>query len=181
MSTTVNDDASRRFGPASMLLHWLSVPVVLLAFGFGVAAARGGGDYTWRMDVHQAAGTAVFALVVARAAARLWGRGPGPDAALGPLERRVATLTEILMYALLAAQPVVGWLAACAAGLPPRIGAVTVRAPVPVDPALYATLRDVHAVTGYSLVAVAAAHVLAVLFHAVIRRDGVLARMVPGR
>lgn len=177
----MNENASRRFGPATIGLHWLSAVVVLTAFGFGVAAARGGGDYLWRIDVHQTVGAAVFALVVFRLAARLWGRRPGPDGELGPIERRVATGTEIGMYILLAGQPVLGWLAVNAAGLPPEIGGIVLRAPVSTDPELYTTLRDLHAVTGYTLIAVAAAHALAVLFHAVVRRDGVLGRMLPGR
>jgi cytochrome b561 len=51
----------------------------------------------------------------------------------------------------------------------------------PFDANLFFTLRQAHSVLAYTLVVVIAAHVSAVLLHAVTLRDGMLSRMALSR
>jgi cytochrome b561 len=50
---------------------------------------------------------------------------------------------------------------------------------VPRDPDLFAALRTVHKILSRLLIAVVALHIGAVIYHDVLRRDGVLRRMWP--
>jgi cytochrome b561 len=79
---------------------------------------------------------------------------------------------------LLLLQPLIGWAMVSAAGepvvvfgwlRPPRIA--------PFDAHLYWVLRQTHSVVAYTLMAVIAAHVSAVLLHTLTLRDRLIERM----
>jgi cytochrome b561 len=82
------------------------------------------------------------------------------------------------LYALLLAQPLVGWAMVSASGSPVVVfGSLRLPAIAPVDLDLYSVLRETHSVLAFLLVAVVAAHVSAVLLHSITLRDGMLRRM----
>ena len=95
-------------------------------------------------------------------------------------EARLAQAAHRLLYVLLLALPLAGYLASAFTpyaikffGLElPRLGAP--------DEALNALFKRVHWVAGWARVTRVALHVAAVVRHA-LRRDGTLARMLPGR
>jgi cytochrome b561 len=82
------------------------------------------------------------------------------------------------LYIVLLAEPLVGWAMVSASGTPVFVfGSLRLPAIAPVDPGLYSVLRETHSVLAFLLVAVVAAHVSAVLLHAITLRDGMLRRM----
>ncbi len=87
--------------------------------------------------------------------------------------------SELTLYALLLAQPLVGWAMLSAAGKSPVLFG-TIRLPriAAFDADLYFVLRQTHSVLAYLIVAAVAVHVCAVLLHTVTLRDGTLSRMV---
>lgn len=91
-----------------------------------------------------------------------------------------ADLAHGALYVLLFAMALVGW-AATSAGkfLEPFWG--DVRPPElfdgPGDIELYGQIMQLHGLIGYAIVGVLTLHILAALFHGVVRRDGVLSRM----
>lgn len=85
------------------------------------------------------------------------------------------------MYVLLLAQPLVGWAMLSASGVPVVLfGGLRLPPAAPVDPWLFALLRNTHSVLAYLLVVLVAAHVPAVLLHTLTLRDGMLGRMAFG-
>jgi cytochrome b561 len=86
--------------------------------------------------------------------------------------------SEKLLYALLLLQPLVGWAMVSAAGGPVVIFD-SIRLPriAPFDVQLYWILRQAHSVIAYTLMAVIAAHISAVLLHTLTLRDRLIERM----
>ncbi|WP_425577644.1 cytochrome b [Nocardia callitridis] len=170
------------FGVAARILHWLMAVAIIAMIFVGGAMVGYLGDYNLLLTVHKTLGLVILVLAVIRIGNRLLHRPPPQLDSLSRPERLVATGSEILMYALFLAQPVIGWLLVSASGVPIRIaGGFRVPAIVPTDADLYATLRTVHSVLAYLLLAAFLAHICAVLFHALLLRDGLLRRMTVGR
>ena len=89
--------------------------------------------------------------------------------------------SERAMYALLLAQPIVGWAMVSAAGRPPVVfGALMLPRIAPFNDTVYFVLRQTHSVLAYALVAAVAAHICGVLLHTVTLRDRMLSRMLFG-
>ena len=97
---------------------------------------------------------------------------------VGPWEAKLVVGSELSLYALMLAQPLVGWAMVSASGTPVRVfGSVTLPGIAPFDAELYGILRQAHSVVAYLLVAAVAAHVSAILLHTLTLRDGMLRRM----
>ncbi|MFF1278045.1 cytochrome b [Streptomyces marokkonensis] len=161
----------------SRWLHWVmaGLVVVMLFIGAGMMASLG--DYRFLVSVHKPLGMGVLALAVIRLMYRLTHRAPPLPRSMNRTERRAATASECLLYGLMVAQPLVGWAMVSASDTPFELGGVHLPAIVPPDPQLYSALRETHAVFGYALFLLFTMHMLAVLVHALMLRDGLLTRM----
>ncbi|MEW5770428.1 MAG: cytochrome b/b6 domain-containing protein [Pseudomonadota bacterium] len=103
-------------------------------------------------------------------------------AELTPWEARLSGVVHGLLYLLMCVVPLVGWLHSSAAGFSVVwFGVLPLPDLVGKDAALAAILRQAHAATVASLLALVALHALAALYHRHVRRDAVLARMLPSR
>jgi cytochrome b561 len=97
---------------------------------------------------------------------------------VGWVEHKLVVGSELALYTLMVAQPLVGWAMVSASGQPVIIfGSLRLPPIAPFDADLYFLLRQTHSVLAYTLVAVIAAHVSAVLLHTLTLRDGMLSRM----
>jgi cytochrome b561 len=97
-------------------------------------------------------------------------------------ERKIASLSETLLYALMIGLPLVGW-AMLSAGNYPIVMCGSFHLPpiLPASPALFAVLRPAHTALAYLLFFTFLGHLSAVLFHTLIVRDGLLRRMASWR
>ncbi|MBC7302860.1 MAG: cytochrome b/b6 domain-containing protein [Nocardia sp.] len=156
----------------------MAVLVVAMLF-LGAALVGSISDYHRVLRLHESVGVLVLVLAVLRIANRLRRTTPAQIPSIGRLERAVATTSEILMYALLVAQPLVGWGLVSASGVPVRVlGGLRLPPIAPADVDLYDVLRDLHTVLAYGLLAALTMHMCAVLAHALLLRDGLLDRML---
>lgn len=131
---------------------------------------------------HKAIGMTVLVLVLARLLWRLANCPPQLPASMPQWERRVATTTHRLLYALLVAAAVAGWLYASAAGVSVSwFGLVQIPDLIAKDRAFADVLRVTHIVLVVALAAVLGLHVAGALRHALVRRDGLVQRMLPGQ
>lgn len=174
-------DTVDRFGAVSMLLHWgtalalaATVPLALIMQDMppGLEQFRA---YGW----HKSIGLAIAAATLLRLAWRA--TGPRPAAVPGPAWQRVAArAVHWALYGCLLALPALGWLHSAAANTPVSVfGLFVLPQPIAPDRALVEPLRAAHAIVAWTLLALAAVHVLAAAKHAVVDRDGTLRRMLP--
>lgn len=170
-----------RHRPSVRLLHWLTAALVFAALLLGFALANAIGDHAVLLAVHKIVGALILIITVVRIVNRFRRRAPALPATVGRWEKLVITGSEGAFYLLLLAQPLLGWAMLSAEGVPVVIGSVPLPPIAPVDAGVYGLLRNGHSVVAYALVALVAAHVSAVLLHAVTLRDGMLARMLPRR
>ena len=174
--------AAARYPLRTRLLHWLTAILVFTTLLIGFFMVNSLDSYAALVTVHMTLGVAILVIVVIRAANRLTHRAPRLPDTVGGFEHKLVIGSELSMYALLLAQPLVGWAMVSASGRAVTVfGAWPLPRIAPFDAELYFWLRQTHSVLAYLLVAVIAAHVSAVLLHTVTLRDGMLTRMTFGR
>ncbi|MGX9672221.1 cytochrome b [Mycobacterium sp. HM-7] len=167
-----------RFPVRTRVLHWLTAVAVFAALLIGFAMTNAIGSHAALVAVHMTLGISILVIVIVRAANRFTHKAPKWPATVGPLEGKLIAGSELGMYAMLLAQPLVGWAMVSASGTPVRIfGNLRLPDLVPFDADLYGILRQAHSVVAYLLVAAIAAHVSAILLHTLTLRDGMLRRM----
>ncbi|MBM3486933.1 MAG: cytochrome b [Alphaproteobacteria bacterium] len=170
-----------RYGATAQLFHWLTVVLLAGSFALGLSmvdldlSPRKLELYAW----HKWIGVTVLGGTALRLGWRLL--RPPPDLPPMPAwQCRLARLGHAALYALLLAVPVAGWAMSSALGVPVVwLGLVTLPDLVAADEATGEALRRVHALLARALLVLIAVHVAAALHHALVRRDGVLARMLP--
>lgn len=167
-----------RYALATRVLHWSAAALVFSTLLVGFFLANSLADYAVLLRAHEVLGALVFMVFVIRVVNRLTDRGPALPATVGRVERIAVIGSELAMYVLLLAQPLLGWAMVSASGVPVGLGGALRLPPIaPVDAELYGLLRNGHSVVAYALVVMIAAHVSAVLLHTLTLRDGMLRRM----
>lgn len=164
------------------ILHWLTAVLIFSALFIGFIMVNSIDSYASLVRAHMTLGVLILSVVVVRAANRLTHRLPELPDTVGWIEHEVIVGSELLLYALMLAQPLVGWAMVSAGGQPVVIlGSLRLPRIAPFDADLYFVLRQTHSLLAYALVTVIAAHVCAVLWHTLARRDGMLNRMTYSR
>ena len=172
-----------RWGPVSQAFHWL---IVLLIVGLAVVGLSMGElpktpKYFWVYTAHKSIGLTVLALVVARLAWRVYAGKPEPVPGTPTWQQRIANITHWVLYAVILAMPLSGWLYDSASGLRPFLwfGLVNVPKLVAPDEGLRDLAHEAHEWGFWVLLALVLAHAGAALYHHLFQRDATLARMLP--
>jgi cytochrome b561 len=172
----------RQFTVLMRLFHWLTAALVLTMLGIGVAMVASLADYHRLVSIHRPLGIIILIVVVIRFVNRRYSTLPPFPASMSPRERSVASAAELFLYALLVAQPLVGWGMLSAASYPITLYESIHLFPIlPHSVMLYAVLRRTHTVLAYLLFLAFLGHLGAVLFHTWVERDGTFSRMAPWR
>jgi cytochrome b561 len=176
--TNETTTAPARFALPSRILHWLMAPMVIVQLLIGVTMIASLSYYPLLLAIHRPLGILILVFAVGRLANRLTHRLPPFLATMSRAERRIASWSEYLLYALLLVQPLIGWAMLSAARFPIVLaGPIRLPGIAPHDLDLYAVLREAHSVCAFLLFATFTAHVCAVLFHTLVLRDRLLDRM----
>lgn len=175
-------NSSDAYGLIAVVLHWLVAAVVVGLFTLGlwmVELTYYDDWYRTAPAVHKAVGVLLFMVVALRFGWRQLGPHPAPLASHGPLERRAAGIAHALMYVLLLAVMLSGYLISTADGRPIDVfGLFRVPALISDLPNQADIAGKVHLYLAITLVSLAAVHALAALKHQFIDRDGTLLRML---
>jgi cytochrome b561 len=175
---SVDTTAPARFTLLSRLLHWSMAAMVIAQLLIGVTMVASLSYYPLLLAIHRPLGVAILGFAVVRLFNRLTHRPPPFLATMGPVERRIATWSERLLYALLLAQPLVGWVMLSAARFPITLyGPFHLPGIAPHNITLYADLRLCHTILALLLFVTFTLHMSAVLFHTLVLRDRLLDRM----
>ena len=170
----------RQFTARMRFFHWLTAAMVLTMLGIGLAMVASLAYYHRLISIHRPLGILVLIVVVIRFVNRYYSTLPPFPATMSERERRVVSASELFLYALLVAQPLVGWGMLSAARYPIMLYTSIHLFPIlPHNLMLYAVLRRVHTVLAYLLFLTILAHFGAVLFHTWVLRDGTFSRMAP--
>lgn len=169
------------YPPSSRFLHWLMAAALVANFALGASVHEMELSpqklqlLTW----HKWAGISLLALVSLRLLNRLFFPPPAPEP--GPVwQTRAAGLVHVLLYALMFAIPVSGWLISSAAGIPVvYLGVWELPALLPKNILWVDTLKDVHEALNQSLLMLVILHVAAALKHHFIDHDRSLIRLLP--
>jgi cytochrome b561 len=182
LSLLRNDTDS--WGVPAQLFHWVMALLIFAQITLGLMAV------SWRMSPtklalffwHKSTGMALLSLLVLRLAWRLVNRTPALPADMPGWERAAAHASHALLYALMIALPITGWVVQSAANIPFRIFyLVPLPAIVAPDKALSEAFALVHRGFSITFAAVLIVHIGAALRHHFVKRDQVLARMLPRR
>jgi cytochrome b561 len=165
----------------AIALHWLTL--FLIASGFALGR--------WMVDLplaprtlaiysyHKWIGITVFLVTLVRLLWRFAHPMP-PLATMSRWRRRVATASHVLLYLLLFAIPISGWMYSSATGVQVvYLGQVPLPDLVPKDRTLAATLKSVHYALNFALVGLVLVHMGAALWHRHVDRDLAFWRMLP--
>jgi cytochrome b561 len=171
-----------RYTATAIRLHWLMALLIFVALPLG-----------WYMSdlplsplklklisYHKWLGVTVFLLAIARLAWRVNHTPPPMPSTMPAWQRHAAHGVHHLLYLLLFAIPLSGWLMSSAKGFQTvYLGVLPLPDLIGKDKELGDLLKTVHAALNTGLLALLGAHVAAALQHHFIERDDILIRMLP--
>lgn len=171
-----------RYGRVAMLLHWSAAALIVAGAALGLSMT----DlplspsklryYAW----HKWIGVTVFLVAALRLAWRLVVPPPPLPASMARAQAIAARAVHALLYLLMMAIPVSGWLYSSATGVSVSyLNLVPLPNLVAKDKALASALLTLHQALNGVLAAAVLVHVGAAIKHQWIDRDGVLSRMLP--
>ena len=177
-----------KYAPIQRLLHWLialmalcvlAVGLIFMALGFdGVVKTFGQAGTDLLYKYHKTFGVIILAAMVLRLLARLVHGAPPYAAPLTPFEKAASFVVHRALYLCLFAMPVLGWLATGASGYPVEFFNWRLPPILPKSPPLGEALYTAHGAVGLLLLCLIALHFGAALRHGLIKRDGVVSRML---
>lgn len=147
-----------------MVQDWISRPVQNSLFLF-----------------HKNVGVLLIILIAVRLFVR-WRNPPPPEPDHLPAwQAKIASVTHVLLYVLLIVMPLAGYIRVRAGGFPiEALDALSLPALVPRSDELAQLAKMVHFYGGRLMLLLVLMHIGAALFHAIIKKDGIFARMWPG-
>lgn len=171
------------FHPALRVVHWLMAALILFMLFIGVAMVSTVSSlHALLVSIHKPLGLMILVLVLARLWLRFCTAVPALPRSIPGWQRVMAQLSHWALYAMMLAQPLIGWAMLSAAGYPVTLGGNLVLPPiVPINNDDYALLRSLHSLVALLLFLTIMVHLAAALLHALILRDGVFASMAGKR
>ncbi|QEL55977.1 cytochrome b [Chromobacterium paludis] len=174
----------KRYTTTAIFLHWLMALMLICLFGVGFYM-HGLSLSPFKLKIyswHKWGGVSVFLLVWLRLAWRAGHRPPALPATMGAAVRGLAHAGHAMLYLLMIAIPLSGWLMSSAKGVQTvYFGVLPLPDLIAPNPGLGHSLNALHRALNYLLAATVIGHVGAALKHHLIDKDDVLGRMLPWR
>lgn len=189
------------YSPVARRFHWWVAALVLLQLPLGFymmwradempgvndkgEAVKGvfngvndGGFTDTLFSSHKALGLAIFALVLMRLIYRLTQGAPVSDPSVPSALKGVSHLTHWLLYLLLIAVPIGGYIGISYGGYLDVFG-IHLPAVTPKDDKASEMFFGWHGLAAEGILALVLLHVIGVIYHKVVRKDRVAERMLP--
>jgi cytochrome b561 len=184
VSVSINEIVRRRssFDRVIIALHWATVLILVALFAtiWFRSQAHHSAAGQLLLQVHRSLGVSLWFITCVRL---LWRLGyadlPPFPSNMGPLHRKMVQATECSLYALLIVQPATGLGASLFSGRGFALLGFQVPALLHADHAVRNSLQWLHDVGAWALAILVGSHAAAALFHHLVLRDDVLARMAP--
>jgi cytochrome b561 len=171
-----------QYGTTAKVFHWLIVALLLVQYPIGwlMPDIHRGVKPGAAMTFHVSFGMVILVLIVLRLAWRL-AHPVAPESSLLPWQRLSSEAVHRLLYALVLATTVSGWLFASFRGWSMSFFYL---APLPMltsdNAAAGKTMDGLHQAMEWALLVVIGIHVAAAMAHIFIYRDRIIQRMLPG-
>lgn len=185
--------ANREPGPAPVYsavarhLHWVTAAAVLAMIPAGLAMTyRGNTLNIWdgltdaMYSSHKLLGFLVLWLVAGRLAYRLLKGAPPDEPTLLWWQKAGSHLVHWLLYGLLLIVPLLGWFGISLYPSLTVFGLFNLPAIAAPNQDLAGRVLNIHGTLAIAMGLLVCAHIGAALYHHLIRKDGVLRRMLPG-
>jgi len=171
-----------RYTATAIALHWLMACLLIGLFMVGIYMS----DLPlspWKLKIyawHKWAGVSAFLLVLLRLGWRLGHRPPSLPGSPSKTLQFAAHAGHALLYLLMLAIPVSGWLMSSAKGFQTvYFGVLPIPDLLSKNKELGDWLQSLHQTLNFTLAALVAGHAAAALKHHLIDKDEVLSRMLP--
>ncbi len=174
--------AKQTYGKLAQFFHWsiAALLVVQIPLAYYMINQPLSPDKLANYALHKSLGMGIFSLSTLRLVWRSLNPPPPLPAGLPALQLVSARLTQWLLYGITLAMPVIGWLSSSAANFPVNLfGFLTLPDLVAPDLILHERLELTHRVMAYGLFGLLSLHIGAALHHRFVKRDQVLASMLP--
>jgi cytochrome b561 len=171
-----------QYGPTAKVFHWLIVALLLAQYliGWLMPDIHRGMKPGAAMTFHVSIGLVILVLIVLRFAWRL-SHPVKPDSSLPPWQRLSSEAVHWLLYALVLATTVTGWVFASFRGWSISFFFF---APMPMlaseNAAAGKAIDGLHQAMEWALLVMIGIHVVVALAHLFIYRDRIMQRMLPG-
>ncbi|AWF82712.1 cytochrome B [Microbulbifer sp. A4B17] len=175
-------NSSSSYGWVAITLHWIMAPAVVGTFILGWWMRQLSYYDPWYRqapEIHKGVGIILFALLLFRLVWRLANPSPADSSKTPNWQGFVAAATHGLIYLLLLAIMVSGYLISTADGRPIDIfGIASIPATLKGIPNQEDIAGSIHEILAWGLIGLVVLHVLAALKHHFIDRDATLLRML---
>lgn len=174
-------NTAEAYGSLSKFLHWAIVLLIVPQYFLAEAAEElpDGLEKLQLFTWHKSLGMLVLLLALARIGWKVMNKGM-PGAIGVAWQRKAAAAGHGLLYLLILAQPLSGWVLSSSANYPVTMfNWFQFPAIVGENHDLHEAMEDVHELLFNALLVVAAIHIAAALYHHFVLKDGVLRRMLP--
>jgi cytochrome b561 len=177
-------ETAARYTRTAIALHWIVATLVIAEIAWGwwmqEIPKQPPGPRADAYNLHKSVGLSVLLLTVLRLGWRL-SHPPPPFPALPAWNARLARANHLLMYVTVVTLTVGGYLGSAWSGFPVKFFGLTLPAWIAANSALKEFASTVHLAASWVLVVALAAHVAGSVKHALVDRNGALARMGVGR
>jgi cytochrome b561 len=177
------ESSAGTYDAVARLLHWLTAVLVatMVAMGLTMASLDPGKAQKTLFVLHESLGLTLLFLTLFRIGWRLSRSAPPPSRDLSPLEVRASGAVHWLLYVVLLAMPITGYVFVVAGGFPlTYFDLAKVPRLLAKHEGLWEIAETAHLSLQYAVYALVIMHAAAALHHHFFRRNDVLARMLPG-
>ena len=174
--------STKGYTRAAKALHWLIVALLIAQFIVAWTMPHIGRETRpdTLINLHFSIGVVTLFVAVVRLVWRLTHPEPPPEAGVPPWQNTSAHIVHWLLYSLLFVVPILGWLNASWRGFPLIMFGLEMPTLLATRAPGWAWTGDLHGLlANYAILTLVGLHVAAALYHWLIRRDGVLQRMLP--
>lgn len=176
-------NTTNAYGSVARFLHWTIalLVVVLLIVGYTMLDIEDKEVKVQVINIHKLTGILVLALMVLRVLWAMINIKPSLPFGTPAWEKMAEKGMHYLLYLGLIVMPLSGWLGSVWGGRLPHIGEFQFSLPIVANKDLSEfAFDDVHIPLAIILIVLISLHVLAALYHHVIKKDNILRRMISG-
>jgi cytochrome b561 len=168
-----------RYDRLAILFHWVMAALIFYAAAAILIAddLPRGAFRDFIKTTHNSVGALVVLLLVLRILWRMVSTAPALPSGMTVRQRRLAKLAHFGLYGLMAAVPLLGLATLFLRGRGLEFGLFSIASPLAANRTLSRSIKEVHELAAYALLALVAFHIAAALWHQFIKRDGLMGRM----